>query len=143
MYEQLNTEFVKREHRDYLGLSEIGENCYRYLQYNHYWAYERNIDTRIERLFNVGKAAEPTMIYDLATIGLVVTMQQLEVVGLAGHWKGHIDGLVHNVHHYAAGDRLWEAKTHAEKFYVQLERKGVEVAFPVHYDQVIGYMGYM
>ncbi len=143
MYDQLNDDIVESPLRDYTGLSIIGNKCYRFLQYNHYWCFNQKITKRIDRLFNVGKNAEPAMIYDLAQIGLVISMQQAEVVGFAGHWKGHIDGLVHNVKDYDAGDRLWEAKTHNEKSFHDLKKKGMKESKPVHYSQMISYMGYL
>lgn len=143
MYDELNDKEVVAEQRNYMGISGIGHNCYRYLQYNHYWAFTQTHTARIERLFNVGKNAEPAMIYDLATIGLVVSMQQIEVIGFAGHWKGHIDGLIHDVHNYDAGDRLWECKTHNDKSFKDLTKKGMRASKPAHYSQMIGYMGYL
>jgi hypothetical protein len=122
--------------RSYLGLSQIGEKCHRKLQYDHYWCYTQKISARIQRLFNVGHDAEPSLITALKTIGIEVTDDQKTIEGTAGHWAGHIDGIGHR-----NGDQfLVEFKTHNERSFNDLLKKKVKVSKPGHYGQMTAYM---
>ena len=88
----LNHTEVHGEHRAHAGLSQIGHNCHRFLQFSHYWAFESIYDNRVQRIFDTGHKAEDFMIADLEVNGYKIIDQQLEVTGAGGHWKGHIDG---------------------------------------------------
>lgn len=135
----LNTKEVIGKHRGHAGLSMIGSNCLRYLQYSHYWAYDNNYTVRIQRLFNVGHNAEPIMVKDMESVGYTFDSDQLQVSGFGGHWKGHIDGKF-----YKDGEEwLAEFKTHNDKYFKDTVNKGVQVAMPKHYSQVTSYMGYL
>ena len=76
------------------------------------------------------------MINDLQSQGLTVHSDQKEIIGFAGHWKGHIDGIIDD-------DFLWEAKTHNDKSFSDLKKKRVQESKPLHYSQVTAYMGYL
>lgn len=139
---RLNHLVVKNLPRDYLGLSQIGNKCHRFLQYYHYWAFESEIDNRISRLFGFGHMMEQQMINDLADIEIFVSGEQKEVVGAGGHWKGHCDGEA-----ISASDIdqkfLVEFKTHNDKNFKALKKDGVRKAYPGHYGQCMSYMGYL
>lgn len=136
----LNEKLIAEGLRDYLGLSTIGTKCHRALQYQHYWAYETEISTRIKRLFAVGHDAEHIMIADLAKLGIIVRDQQKEIIGAAGHWKGHIDGQAFTI---KDGDFLVELKTHNDKSFKELVKLKVKLSKPTHYGQMQSYMGYL
>lgn len=138
--DQLNLPTVKHLPRPYLGMSQVGDPCRRSLQYYHYWAYEIEISRRIQRLFDFGHMMEKYMIQDLCSIGVIVSDTQVEIVGLAEHWKGHIDGKGFIVSD-KDGKFLVEFKTHSDKNFKKLVKLGAEKGFPGHYDQVISYSG--
>jgi hypothetical protein len=131
----LNNDLIVSDLRPYAGLSLSGSPCRRFLQYVHYWAFQDIYSTRIQRLFDVGNAAETVMIADLEKHGYTVHSEQAEIIGFAGHWKGHIDGEIDD-------DWLWEAKTHNEKSFKDLKNKGVQLSKPMHHVQINTYMGY-
>lgn len=132
--EALNNKKITNELRGYLGLSMSGHSCSRYLQYYHYWAFRPEISARIARLFTVGHEAEAVMIADLALAGIYVTDAQKGIIGAGGHWRGHIDGLIHD------GSKLIEFKTHNDKSFKDLVKKGVDISKPTHYAQMNAYM---
>ena len=134
--EVFNETEVVQDLRPYLGLSMIGNICSRYLQHYQYMTFKSKYNTRIQRLFEVGNAAEPLMVADLAKMGIEVTGDQTEVVGFSGHWKGHIDGI-------GNGKFLMEFKTHNDKSFKDLDKKGVKESKPGHYDQMQSYMTYL
>lgn len=121
--------------RDYLGLSMIGNPCHRYLQHYHYWTFSTEISVRLQRLFDFGHGAEDFMIADLAKQGIIVEGRQDEIVATHGHWKGHIDGAIDDV------KWLVEFKTHNDKSFIDLKKKGVRLGKFGHYAQCTAYMG--
>jgi len=135
----LNNRIITEGLRPYLGLSQIGHSCHRYLQYCHYWAFESSYSSRIKRLFDVGHSAEEVMIADLTSVGITVENQQQSIVATGGHWKGHTDGTGFN----CDGKFLVEFKTHNDKSFKDLKKNKVKKAKPVHYGQCQAYMGYL
>jgi len=134
----LNEAPIKNNPRYYLGLSEIGEPCYRKLQYNHYWAYESLITERMQRLFNFGHLMEPVMMDDLRRHGYEVYRDTAPIVATAGHWRGHTDGIaIKN-----STRMLLEMKTHKDSSFKNMRKHKVKVAKPGHYAQMTAYMGY-
>ena len=134
----LNDAPIENNSRYYLGLSGIGEKCYRKLQHDHYWTYEEKITARIKRLFDFGHMMERTMINDLEKIGYVIEDDQAEIIATAGHWRGHIDGT-------ASMDGvkfLLEMKTHNDDSFKELKKNKVKASKPGHYAQMQAYMGY-
>lgn len=138
----LNEETTEELPRPYMGLSQIGDSCHRALQYHHYWGYKITLSNRVKRLFNVGHRQEQIIIDELAKIGIFITDQQEEMVGTAGHWKGHCDGIA-----IAEIDIekkfLVEFKTHNQKNFDLVKKKGVRDFSSKHYGQCTAYMGYL
>lgn len=126
--------------RHYLGMSMIGGKCDRALQYYFRWADTTTLDRRIKRLFDFGHIAEGQMTKELERIGCKIYGQQAEYIGFAGHWKGHSDGKITNVPTQYDKKLLLEFKTHNQKWFTVLTKKGVLVGFPGHYDQVQRYL---
>jgi len=137
----LNHEITVQPPRDYLGLSQIGHTCHRYLQHYHYWTFTSEISDRLQRLFNVGHMMEPAMIDALSTKGIHVTGEQTGMVGAGGHWKGHCDGIA--IAEANPGVQfLVEFKTHNEKSFALLKKNGLD-SKTMHIDQMQAYMGYL
>lgn len=139
---------VKQENRHYNGLSAIGTKCVRRLQYTHYDALDITHSCRMIRLFGVGHTMEPKLRKELTQfLGMVFKGDQDEVIGFAGHWKGHIDGLgmfLRSSKFYTFDDDwfLMEYKTHKASSFAALKKDGVKKSKPMHYSQMTSYMGY-
>jgi len=135
----LNNVIITEPLRPYLGLSQIGNGCHRFLQYYHYWCFQSSYSNRVKRLFGVGHSAEETMIADLKKVGINVTNQQQSIVATGGHWRGHTDGSsIWGLREY-----LVEFKTHNDKSFKDLIKKKVKLSKPGHYGQCQSYMGYL
>lgn len=138
MMKALNEVPIVNELRGHIGLSMIGSECLRHLQYQHYWCSKQKITNRIMRLFNFGHMMEDYMISDLAKLGIYVTDQQRTISATGGHWKGHTDGEA-----VCGGvNVLVEFKTHNLKSFNDLKKKLVLESKPGHYAQMQAYMGY-
>lgn len=91
-------EYYPSGHRNHLGASEIGEECWRKLWYSFRWVKEEKFDGRMLRLFNVGHAAEPRFVTYLRGIGFEVKEfaedgKQFRISGALGHYGGSLDGI--------------------------------------------------
>lgn len=128
--------------RGYMGMSGIGNPCLRAMQLTFRMSTQRKITHRISRIFNTGHNSEHFMIADLKRIGIDVWGEQEELIGFAGHWKGHIDGRCIGVIEAPKTEHLLEMKTHNDKSFNDLKKKGVKESKPGHYAQMTEYMGY-
>lgn len=136
--------------RPYLGMSNCGEECLRKRWYDFRWVKRVTFTARELRLFKRGHREEPYIIdalrgggykvtpFDPGTPSAPKTGQQFEVMDCHGHAKGHTDGKIELVENIAG---LLEMKTHAEKYFRQLVKHGVEKAHNKHYCQMQRYMG--
>jgi len=120
--------------RQYLGLSEIGHKCPRWLWYAHHNTPQKLVEGRIIRLFRTGNIIEDAIISDLESIGIEVTDRQreVEIVNSNIRLVGHIDGI-------AAG-QLLEIKSASEKYFKQLLKVGYEKWNPKYKAQAHVYM---
>lgn len=126
--------------RSYLGMSQIGHECDRYLQFYFRWAGTIKIPRQIRRLFDFGHIAEKQITAELERVKCEIYDQQKEFIGFAGHWKGHIDGKIRYVPGREDFQYLLEFKTHNQKFFTKLKKEGVQKGFPKHYDQAQRYL---
>ena len=123
--------------RRYLGASAIGKPCERAL-----WLGLRHegkpVEGRICRLFQTGHDHEERIITELRVSGYSVTHQQdrREIKFEGGTFSGALDGYL--PHYGSAG---LEIKTHNDKSFKDLVKKGVKGSKPVHYDQMQSLMG--
>ena len=147
VHARLNDHMKQGEKRTYLGMSIIGHKCHRYLQFVHYGCVISEYPERIERLFEDGHGAEAQLIKALKKIGIHVYDQQLKVVGRTGHVQGHIDGngswFSDEFQLFSAEPFLVEFKTHNQKSFDELKRVyDLQKTKPIHYSQMISYMGH-
>jgi hypothetical protein len=144
--ECLNDELNVSDKRAYLGMSAIGSNCHRKLQYLHYGCVQVSHSSRINRLFEDGHNAESQLKRELEKIGICVYNEQKELIGITGHIKGHIDGIglfLHDKFKFTSGSFLVEYKTHNKDNFRSVKTKGVKASHPGHYDQMIMYMHHL
>lgn len=135
--------------RTYLGASAIGNECQRALWYGFRWARREIFDGRMLRLFQTGHLSEPRFVKDLRDIGATVwehdpqTGKQFGSVDHSGHMRGHCDGVGQGIPGGGNKPHLLEFKTHEDKSFTSLKKDGLQKAKPVHYAQMIWYMGKM
>lgn len=128
---------MPREQRDYIGASEIGHECERYLWLKfHRCVWPEQFEPRMLRLFNRGHREEFQFEAMLKAVGFKV-LDSCQGQGgfkrgfFAGHWDGRVerDGLTYTV----------EYKTHSEKSFNLLSLNGVKESKPQHYAQMCVY----
>ncbi len=90
--------YYEQGHRNHLGASALGEECWRKLWYSFRWTKVEHFDGRMMRLFNVGHSAEPRFVAYLRGIGFEVKEfdedgKQFRMSGALGHYGGSLDGM--------------------------------------------------
>lgn len=139
----IEDEIFPQEQRAYLGLSGIGKKCSRTLWYDFRMCSKGQISARIYRLFQRGHREESIIKADLRKIGIQCLHEddpQIEVVTGHGHIKGHLDDILTNVPDAPKTTHLGEYKTHNNKSFLDLKKKGVRLSKPVHAAQMDCYM---
>lgn len=132
--------------RSHLGASLIGKKCARSIWYDFRWATRSNFEGRMIRLFNRGHLEEARFIAMLLTIGCQVYQQdengnQYRISDADGHFGGSGDGIITGCPDLPEGTAcLTEFKTHSEKSFTELKKKGVKEAKWEHYVQMNVYM---
>jgi hypothetical protein len=132
--------------RGYLGASIIGHDCDRYLWYTFRACVKRDFSGRMYRLFKTGNLAEARFIEELEGIGCEVVShdeagKQIEVLAIGGHFSGHLDGMALGVPEAPKSWHVCEFKTHNDKSFGALQKAGVQKSKPLHYAQMMVYMG--
>ncbi len=131
----------KQQQRPYIGYSGLGNPCMRKLWMDFRWCYTDTIEPRIQRLFNRGHAEEDIIIADLEKAGMHVLSREEEIVGLARHVLGHIDGLVRNVPDYLGQTLLLEMKTMKASKFKEYLKVGLKKFSTTDWGQIHSYMG--
>lgn len=133
---------IPQVNRGYIGYSELGDPCQRRVWYNFRCVKIRTISRRIDRLFKRGDWEEHRIIEDLAHAGVIVTDLQKELIGFAGHIKGHIDAILKNVPKFLDNTIfLGEFKTCNDKYFKAFKKNGVKKTSKKYFYQSQGYMG--
>jgi len=133
-------------HRTHLGASLIGDSCARKLWYVFRWAQKGDFPARVLRLFNRGHLEEPRIVEWLKDAGVQVwevdnTGKQYRISGSGGHFGGSMDGVGLGIPDLPEGIYfLLEFKTHNDKSFKDVEKKGVKESKPQHYVQMQVYM---
>lgn len=137
---EIEDRWVEQDVRGYLGISSIGAKCPRSLWYSFRMCSKSKITPRLKRLFDRGHREEAAITQDLASIGIIHHSDQKEVEFCSGHGKGHCDGIVERVPDAPKTPHLVEYKTHNDKSFKDLKKRGFKASKPIHYDQMICYM---
>jgi hypothetical protein len=134
---------VKELPRPYLGMSQLGDECWRKLWYYFRWCEYSEFDGRVGRIFQTGHDAEAKMIKALESIG-VETWDTLDAqagfTAVNGHCQGHGDGMAKNIPGAPKTIHLLEFKTSSEKYFKALIKKGMVEEKPTHHAQMVLYM---
>lgn len=132
--------------REHLGASLIGEECPRKLWYTFRWAQVVKFSPRILRLFARGQREEDVFINLLKSANCDVwsvnpqTSEQWRIAWLGGHFGGSLDGVGKGIIEAPKAPHILEFKTHNDKSFKELKKKGVQVAKPLHWAQMQTYM---
>ena len=136
---------ARQPQRDYLGGSQIGEECERKLWYSFRHVLRQNFDGRILRLFDTGHREEARLIEDLRRAGCTVYDRdaggsQFRYTACDGHFSGGLDGVIEGLQEAPGTNHLLEAKTMKSKLFDEMDAKGVAKAKPVYFAQLQVYM---
>ena len=134
---------IVNQHRNYLGASQIGHECARYLWYGFRWCFQDTITPRVARLFQRGHREEIFINETLQSIGIKTWGDQTEVEFAYGHAKGHCDGMCSGVIEAPKTVHLLEDKTMSEKYFKDVRKNGVQVSKPIYYVQCQLYMKFL
>ncbi len=141
--QKIELNIIHNEPREYLGYSGLGHPCKRKVWYDFYWASEDSYSSRIQRLFNRGKAEENIIIADLESVGCTISKREYEIIDDTGHVKGHIDGEVSNVPGLSTKAYLLEMKTMNDKYFKNYSNVGLKLFNETYWQQIHSYMGKM
>jgi hypothetical protein len=128
---------TKEPPRDYLGGSEIGEECCRRLWYSFRKVGQAVFEGRMLRLFDTGKREEDRIIADLRAAGVEVSAPtpQWRFTACNGHFSIGLDGTCLGLLEAPKTWHVLECKTHNLKSFDDLEKNGVEKSKPQHFAQ--------
>lgn len=147
--ERRRAEKIARENRDYIGMSELGDPCFRHLYYRTIKVPELPITGERLRAFEMGDYFEKMVLDWLLAAGFDIRTrnlrgEQFEFTTAGGRIKGHIDGAI------VGGPpipgliypALWENKALKAKYWNAIVKHGLQKAEPKYYGQCQEYMGY-
>lgn len=138
IYDSIKKKEDEKSRRFHFGLSQAGHECDRYLWLSFRWALDQKLDGRILRLFRRGHLEEEMLEADLLAAGFEVnhmTKDQISV-DAGSHVSGSLDGFIK----YKGKTHLLEIKTHNDKSFNDMVKKGVKESKPMHYIQMQVYM---
>jgi len=130
----------EQELRPYLGGSQIGHSCERYLWFSFRWCFVAVFPARMMRLFNRGHREEACFIHELEKVGVKCYGDQTEVVFGHGHAKSHCDGMALGIIEAPKTEHLLEFKTMKESKFKEVMKKGVKNFSATYYGQTQIYM---
>ena len=125
-----------------LGASSIGNPCLRRVWLSWRGFYNSKYTGRTLRIFETGHLQEQRIINDLRLSGLSVwdtdaDGNQFQFKDPAsGHFIAKVDGVVKALPEDPDTPHLMEVKTHADKSFKDLTKKGVQASKPIHWWQM-------
>lgn len=141
----------KRERREYIGASSIGDQCSRKIQYrfmNYPVDKEKEFSARTLRIFQFGHEIEDYAAKWIKDAGFDLRTEdsQGEQFGFSiadGKIRGHIDGVLCDGPVKLGYPCLWENKSANDKKFQSFVRLGVEKANSIYATQLAIYQAYM
>lgn len=133
--------------RPYLGASAIGNPCSRALWYGFRWALPRTFPAASYRAIQDGHRGEAVMIdwlrrlpgIDLWTTDPDAPDHQIGFTAVAGHFRGHVDGVISGLYQAPKTPHVWEMKVCNETKFnklVKLIAQHGEKAALLHWDEI-------
>jgi len=113
--------------RNYLGLSQAGHDCPRWLWFKHNKYIEQPPKGRILRLLKLGNVIEDIVKKDIINVGFVLEREQEEITFTNNNitLKGHIDGILYSKED-TSNLYLWECKSIKKEYYPKVKKNGYE-----------------
>lgn len=145
----------KGRKRNYLGMSEIGNDCWRMLWYRFRNVLEEHLSLQSILSIEDGYKQEDIMADRLRLIKDIKldtvnpeTGTQFEFKYLSGHFAGHCDGIIQGIFEAPKTIHIWENKAVNEKKFKQLkelilsegEKNALKLWDEIYYAQAIIYM---
>lgn len=118
--------------RPYLGASQIGQPCSRALWYSFHWTLPRTIPAAGLRRIQDGFRGEKIMIGWLRSVAGIElwtedeTGGQIGIDDCAGHFRGHLDGVIQGILQSPKTPHVWEHKVCNEAKVNQLKKLKLE-----------------
>ena len=142
--------------RDYLGVSNIGDDCLRKVQLQ-YEGKEAEFSASTLRTFDIGHRLEDLVAEWLSIAGfdLKTRNENGEQFGFStadGRIRGHVDGIILNFPKELASAAnesgqasrlLWECKTLNQKSWQETAKKGLMLTKSLYFAQIQLYMAYL
>lgn len=129
----------RKDHRRYLGMSEIGKTCDRSIWFSFRGFPKAPIEGRILMIFEMGDMIETQVVRLLNSAGFKVEGQQDGYKAHNGFFRGHSDGTVHGV---TSRPHILEVKSANDKRFAAFKKFGVRNTYPTYFCQAQCYMGY-
>lgn len=140
--------------RCYLGMSSIGEECWRYLWYGFRQAYKKAPKAFLTKCAERGHRAEELQAERLRMVDGVNLLtkdasgQQIAYSDIDGHFRGHCDGVIDGLLQAPKTKHIWEHKEKEQKFVNEFnkikaelgEKQALKKWSPVYYAQGVLYM---
>ena len=132
--------------RGHLGASIIGKSCERAIWYDFRWCTPDDKNGRFCRLLETGDLAESRFESDLQAIGVRLstvnpkTGKQYRIQACEGFFGGSLDGIAIGFPECPDQKHVTEMKTHNNKSFNLLKKKGVKESKPQHFTQMQMYM---
>lgn len=137
----------RRDLHPRLSASQL-DNCERKLWDSFRWCFPPEVfDGRKLSIFETGEVWETRLIERLRAAGVQVTDldpdtgEQVRVVFCAGHGSGRLDSEADGLPEAPKTTHVVEIKSHNDKSFKELIKKGVREAKPAHFAQMQAYMG--
>lgn len=135
---------VVQDVRPYLGMSQIGHECDRYLYMYVHQLFRQELTAQQLRIFERGDMEEPRIYKDLEKIpGVKIEGTQDRMSDFDNRFRGHCDGKILGV---PTAEKTWhvlEIKTMNDKAFKEFKKHGMEKAKPGYWVQGQMYMGYL
>lgn len=132
----------EHEVRSYLGMSQIGSPCDRYLYMYRHKMFKQILTAQQRRIFARGDMEEQRVYDDLLKIpGIELRNLQTEMTDFGGEYRGHCDGSVLGLPTCRKTEHVLEIKTMNAKSYTDWRKRGMKKSKPGYWAQGHTYMG--
>lgn len=139
-YIDSHIESIEENPRYHLGCSLVGNECWRYIWLVFRFAIKENFSGRMLRLFRRGRLEEDVVVKDMESIGVKINGQQSNI-NLGCHLSGSCDGVIESGLIEAPSKKhILEIKTHNDKSFKDLCKKGLQESKPIYWTQAQLYM---
>lgn len=110
--------------RKYLGFSEIGKPCARYLWLKFHTGISEKPKAKMIRLFGLGNYIERRIIRDFKRADFEISGKQKAFRDFKGKFKGHCDGIITGLVE-SKKPHIFEAKSASKKHFALFQKHGI------------------